>query len=89
MRLSAEQHDPGHGPLMRLWEKNRVPEVLLDGNPIQHCKTADEELGYVVRYQRDELGDYRLDPEKREVLTEQLFGHVQIVPPETENKDLR
>jgi hypothetical protein len=54
--------------------------VLLDGVDITtQCFFADDVLGVVAVYKRDENGRIQLDPETREILRETKFGKVEIV----------
>lgn len=50
MRISAKLHDPGHMPHYR-WAV-----VYLDGSPVTHVVTADEEQCAVVVEEVDERG---------------------------------
>jgi hypothetical protein len=51
MRVSLETGDRGYGPMNR-----RVRQVYLEGEPVTHVITADEELGLVYAYALDERG---------------------------------
>lgn len=72
MRISARQDDPGWSPDVR----NVI--VLLNGKKVEHCFTADEELGEVHVYKTDYAGNYVYNPYIDEIETVFLQGIVEI-----------
>lgn len=73
--MSVKKYDPGyHKRAARFY----VP--FLDGREVEHCFTADEDQGYVLRHKTDENGQIIVDYAKEETVKEQLFGLVEIRP---------
>ena len=73
MRLSVMKGDPGYH------KKAHWFRVYLDDHFVDHCFTADEDAGCLWKYKTDENGRILMNDQKTEVLTEQLFGHVELV----------
>ncbi len=75
MRLSIHDDDPGYN-----WRLiHRRPKAYLDGQSVDGVVTADEETGMILRHKLDRDGNVQLNREKTEVLTERLYGKVEIV----------
>lgn len=47
MRLSTHHLDASYPEWKRLHEAGKKMTAYLDGEKVEHCSTADEELGYV------------------------------------------
>ena len=77
MRVSVIEGDPGY----KKWAV--LCRVLLDGEEVSHCFTADKEKGEVYCYVTDKNGRMVLDHENpRNVKTVVKRGKVLIVLPE-------
>lgn len=72
MRVSVDRDDCGYNEIVRV----AVSEIILDGQVMQNCITADEELGYVKAYVHDMDG--RLIEENGEPKIIELQGQVEI-----------
>ena len=72
MRISVMPDDPGFRPDAPLYD------VLLDGDSIRNCFTADDELGEVHVYRTDENGDVVLDQQGR-FIGEVRTGKVRLL----------
>lgn len=72
MRVSALKGDPGYSP------HSVGVNVFLDGEPISHCFTADDDQGLVVVADLDENGHYRIDLATEQVIMRYRFGIVRI-----------
>jgi hypothetical protein len=70
MRVSIDANDPGFNP------RRSMASVVLDGEVLHDCITADEEEGMVLVYARDATGNFILDGD--EMRTEQRFGKVSV-----------
>ena len=75
MRVSTDQSDPGFtGPL--------GIQITLNGEPIKHVITADEEQGLVIVHKLDSEGNPLFDPVTMNMEQERLHGVVRIdLPP--------
>ena len=73
MRMSVKKNDSGYH------KRAYNFKVLLDGHDLQDCFTADEDMGYALIHKRDENGQMVLNEYKDEVVTEKVFGKVEIV----------
>jgi hypothetical protein len=71
MRLSVRQEDKGYS----IYASNY--NVYLDGHEISYVFTADEERGYIERFQTDELGEPII--EGGQVKEERLYGTVKLM----------
>lgn len=74
MRISSNIDDPGYDAWMD--NAGRVIRIFVNGDELQHCITADEEEGYVIRHARDEEGYFILDGDY--IRSEIIHGDVQI-----------
>jgi len=72
MRLSVKREDPGYHV------KAHRYRAFLNGVRVDRCFTADEEMGTLWRYKTDQNGKILLREDYTEVLTEQLFGQVEL-----------
>jgi hypothetical protein len=73
MRISTDHLDPGYSVFAHRCA------VRLDGAPLKHCVTADEERGEAVVYVIDPSTDKPvLDSFSRRLRTKFVRGHVQI-----------
>ena len=76
MRVSADKNDPGFenfNPMKYHYE------VLLDGEPVSNCITADEENGFVLVYLLNGNGkDFILSEDKQSFLSGEKYGVVVI-----------
>jgi hypothetical protein len=74
MRLSAKRSEPGYHPAAFR------PDILilLDGEEIHGVVTADDEEGYLLCHDLDKDGKPRLDETRREILTIERRGRVEI-----------
>lgn len=79
MRTSANRNDPGFLLFWLLRDGGIDFEVKLDGTPLRHVVTADEEQGFVVVHCTDEHGRKIIDRVAERVLTETRFGCVDVV----------
>jgi len=73
MRLSVKKDDPGYHEKAR-WEH----QPYLDGKKVDHCFTADEEMGCVWCHKVGEDGKILVDRVKGEILTEKKCGRVEL-----------
>lgn len=71
MRLSCNEFDPGYDSRTALFAT-----IMFNGQPIDYVITADEELGYVLRYK---VANGEVCHHNGELLTEELRGVVKIV----------
>lgn len=71
MRVSILRDDPAY---MRYTEH---VTIYFDRKKVSGVITADEEQGYIVRYARNDEGDYILN--RGELVTEKYLGDVRIV----------
>lgn len=78
MRLNAHEY-LGLGRKQQML-MNRV-QVWMNGQQVKDCVIADEEAGYVVRYQRRADGLIAAD-EHGEAITERVYGLVRIFDPQ-------
>jgi len=72
MRLSAHKNDPGYSRIAR------KAKAFLNGEMVDGCFTADEEMGKVWRYIKTRKGKCVLNPQKNGILTKCLSGQVEI-----------
>ena len=72
MRMSVRKTDLGYSESASLYQP------FLDGKKGEKCITADEDRGCLLRYKTDENNQPILNKSKTDVLTEELFGHVEI-----------
>ena len=72
MRLSVKKEDPGYHRTAHRYR------AFLNGAKVDHCFTADEEMGILWRYKTDQNGKVLLDETKTELLIDQLFGQVEL-----------
>lgn len=75
MRLSVDPADPGFHPA----GKERGVIVLLDGDPMRHVITADEERGYVICHVHDDAGRPVIQGDSFQ--TKIVFGRVRLIVP--------
>lgn len=73
MRISVRKDDPGYRP----WAVRC--SVLLDGERVGDCHTADEELGAVWVSCRDGYGRLMLNFMRNKVVAGVLRGKVEII----------
>ena len=79
MRVFSDKGDPGFALYCSLAGKGKKIEAYLDGDKVEHCITADDELGLVVRCVLDETGTIQIDPNNlNELWTETVEGDVLI-----------
>jgi hypothetical protein len=76
MRLSVRKNDPGYNK-HAVWA-----HPYLDGKPLKHCVTADEETGEAWVFKTDENGRPMLNEFMDELPLERLTGSVEIRFPE-------
>ena len=83
MRVSVDIDDPGFenfNPMKYHYE------VLLDGDPVNNCITADEEKGFVLVYLLNGNGkDFILSEDKQNILSGEKHGVVVIKTSEAKN----
>ena len=75
MRISVEKDDTGYSHSVA-----RDINVLLDGLLVDGCITADTNSGYVKRYKKGEDGRFLIDKERQDIVSEEVYGKVEIVP---------
>lgn len=73
MRMSVKKNDSGYH------KRAHSFKVLLDGKYLQDCFTADEDKGYVLINKRDKNGQLLLNKDKTELITEKIFGKIEIM----------
>lgn len=73
MRMSADKKDPGYENL------NDSARIFLDGIEKTLVITADEELGYLLRYATTDAGETIVAPCGVGLVTETLYGRVVIL----------
>lgn len=71
MRLSAHHKSPDY--------RGRHFDVYLDDVQMRDVFEADDEVGYVKHYVRNDQGHLYLNEERTEVVHETKFGRVRIV----------
>lgn len=74
MRISANSDDAGYTRTMP------GVVILCNGKALSHVITADDETGYILRLQHQD-GQFVLNDDKTDVLTEELHGRVEIIMP--------
>ena len=75
MRVSVNSGDAGY---KHDWHRY---EAYLNDELCNHCVTADEELGIVEVYKKNEHGDFIIN--KDSLVTETLTGKVKIIKKES------
>lgn len=76
VRVSCDDSDPGYANFQGYGRH----EVLLNGSVVPEAIAADEERGEVIRWARDEFGEFVRDDEH--LFTELVRGKVEIVTAE-------
>ncbi len=71
MRVSLRRDDPAY-------DSNADYEVFLDGSPVDHVITADEEAGEVICKAVDDSGNFIIDDQ--DFVDERHFGRMEIRP---------
>lgn len=71
MRLSAHHKSPDY--------RGRHFDVYLDDVQMRDVFEADDDVGYVKHYVRDDQGHLRLNEAKTEIVHVTKFGRVRIV----------
>lgn len=56
-RISILPGDPGYSHMQELRKAGETPRVYLDGKRVEHCITADESRGFVIRTACDAQGN--------------------------------
>lgn len=75
MRYSVNPNDPGYAN----YQAAKPPfEAYLDGVPVKHVVTADEDLGLIVRQCCDVGGALMVDRKNWTIVTEELHGRVRV-----------
>ena len=69
MRVSTQKDDIGYVTARDFY-------IYLDGKLIEDVVTADEGLGYILRYKHNDDGEIYTD--EGEIATEELYGKVEI-----------
>lgn len=74
MRISTNSDDAGY--------TRTIAGVVIrcDGRALSHVITADDETGYILRLQHQD-GQFVLNDDKTDILTEELHGKVEIIMP--------
>lgn len=75
MRVSCDTTDPGYSN----FRGYGAHEVLLNGSIVFEAITADDERGEVIRWARDEYGEFIFDRANKVLVTELVRGKVEIV----------
>jgi len=79
MRYSVREDDAGHHAWQKLRDDGLGPAVFLDGVEVKEVATADDEIGYVLRYVLNSDGLPQIDPSDRsKAWTEEVFGRVRF-----------
>ena len=73
MRVSVDRFDPGF-----VRDPQRY-DVIVNGAPIKHCITADEEAGIAIVVKLDERGKIVVDRSRESLAREMIEGEVKIV----------
>lgn len=73
MRVSCDSSDPGYANYLGYGKH----EVLLNGIVVPEAITADEERGEIVRWARDEFGEWVVDGS--DLVRELVRGKVEVV----------
>ena len=79
MRISSDHRDSGHRTYLAWGGPTSGARVLLNGEEVKHCVTADEELGEVLVWLTDEAG--KIIVEGDEVRSEWRRGKVEVILP--------
>lgn len=79
MRISVEEGDPGHKTYLEAMAECSKILIFFNGKRMDHCVSADEGSGEIVRACFDENGVYVVDLATMTVKTETLRGTVRIV----------
>ena len=74
MRKSVSRNDSGYDPGAHKWK------VLLNGEELPNCFTADEERGEAFVYEKDKSGNFILD-NYEEIKEKRLKGKVKLIGP--------
>lgn len=74
MRLSCDPKDPGYANFNPL----KPVKIQLDGVPQFGVITADDQLGLITRYVRDENGRMKVNADGSQFETETVRGKVVI-----------
>lgn len=79
MRVSIIKGDPGYATFKAMGGYGRI-EVLLDGQRIRDCVTADSKTGWVTVNERDDQGNIVVNSKRTAVRRKRLRGRVEIRP---------
>jgi hypothetical protein len=82
VRVSCDTSDPGYINFCGYG----AHEVLLNGSVVREAITADDDRGEVIRWARDEHGEFVFNDARDELLTELLRGKVEIVTAKQANE---
>lgn len=78
MRLSVFEGDLGYHPYMALMSKGLTVDVMLDGEPLKNCITADARKGEALVYAAGDDGKLFIDPATGECATQILTGKIEF-----------
>jgi hypothetical protein len=78
VQISVNKNYSGYTPFAFRYK------VTLDGVFLNNCVAADEEMGTVVCYRKDEHNNFVLDPETNNVILEVRNGKVVIIYTDSE-----
>lgn len=77
MRISLDEADPGYTRWIECVHNNEVVAVMLDGKLIDGVFMADDVIGEILCYIKDDEGGWRRDDEN--FLSERRHGKVEII----------
>lgn len=78
MRISANKDDPGYAQYRASLDSGKAVVIFLDGAQVKDCQTADDQLGVVSYFVRDENGYLQVSPLGDSALIETRQGKVSI-----------
>ncbi len=78
MRLSSDKRDSGYDAWQRTQMFGKRVKIFLDDKEMNDVDIADDELGYVRQYKKDDKGHIFLDEKTAEIASQELSGKVRI-----------
>lgn len=78
MRMSMNQDDPGYR-VRRGLPRSVRPVVLLDGERVSRCITADTKRGFVLVHVVNQDGKVQINAKRTDTKKERRYGRVEIV----------
>ncbi len=78
MRVSVNRDDPGYAAWQEAERKNEIVKIMLDGEEVQLCVTADDVEGMVLCFEADDNHDLKMTLDGADIATVVRRGKVEI-----------